>query len=393
MSTAITLVGNLKSWASARLCETQPMNAAITWMQPADQWGNRVALGTTNVDVSKPNARDPLGLAVFESMLTTHLERFGDGCPQPVPARTDIKPQHASSDFGFAGWDPAPIRGAQVATPISFSILEFPFDGAPCPWPGFSPWWESILPSRTQSPTSSFLAGKAMYSGRRSSDGWDSSSARDQEYGLMEIRDDSLILWVRYRLDSERVSKSGLPLFLVSPMAADVKDFVSDVTKRTETFELGCRIPFSSVSGIGYRLAYSMVRALFGKARKAFDSAGHGSLKLAEVFVEVNDGWGPLHATLSLRPGVGQSDLDLAILDWVSSLRMKVAAERLSSGELVQTAEEPTQLYAAPMPPTSSVTQEKDAFDKVAVKTEVWRIPGATIFGAAPRSSVEPLVS
>lgn len=369
------------------------MNATISWMNPRDTWGNRTMINGSSMRASEQRSPTTVGEAALEHMIDEHQERFGAGPPVSVPARTDLKPEDASSDFQFAGWDPSPLGGELVASPIAFANLEFPVDGEPCPDPAFSPWWDSVVP---QHPTSAAICaadGSALYSGRRSPRRWELNIDRNREAGAMEVHENFLLLKNRYRFDFERLSESGLGLTLISPTLADVKDFLSETTAKRNYLAVGCQVPLSAIVAVGYRLGYSMIRPLFGKAKRQFEAAGHGSLKFAEAFVEVNDGWGPLHATLSWHFLAATADVDLALLDLVATLRMKTAAQRLASAQLDDAAAKQTEVFAAPMPKVSSATQEKDAFDKVAVKTEVWRIPGATVFGGAPMSTVEPLLS
>jgi hypothetical protein len=245
--------------------------------------------------------------AVFASWWLDNLVDAGlPRTPQAIAPTWHTTEGYYDLDREFLGWQPVPPPAPYWTPPLPL-LFVLPVEQNLCPIGVLSPWWDMlILPQhRTTPPVASAPAGKYVSLGpwipHEHGGSWGYDVPRDLGAAVgasLDVMETCIDVWSRRTLTVARIHGPGLIGSLI-PGYAEAKELASQVSERSFTTVIGCRIDFAFVSAVTFKMRFHTEAPLLSRRiKEVVRQRGYGESKDFTVGIEFSDGWRPYRAVL-----------------------------------------------------------------------------------------------
>ena len=256
-------------------------------------------------------------------IMLSWLDEFAKDFPVGTPHR---QAGPGTDGAEFKGWVAPEAPPSYQIAPLALA-LELPQRDNQCPVQELTPWWDQIALRPGGSGPARSLAGKRMqFLTLPRTGGWQPSVSPDGLNARLAVFDDGhLEAWATHKFDRKTIKETGLIGSLV-PGYAEIKNFASSVSTRSEYVEVGCQIAFDTISAVTVDSFFSTVMPLFGPWKAIIKERGYGSCDVFAIGLELTDGWRPLRLALIVE--FPKDDEVKAANDFLGQLISDIASRR-----------------------------------------------------------------
>ena len=280
----------------------------------ATEWSGRTALSGSLEDLRAAlfSAAEDERTAPGAALVLTWLDALEAYPPEPAAPIANS----ANTPLTTVAWEPTAPDEPHYTPPLPFDFV-IPAEAGVSPLDALAPWWREIAPAPSRQVAEDTHTGKGLIAGTWSTEGgmWTiHPGCRFSESSSLSLSDGRLEARSLLKATTAEISGPGLIGSLV-PGYGELKALASKFSEKTERVEVGCRVPLSSISAIGYESSWHLRAPLLNRRLKRLvRERGYGEHSRAEVTVEFSDGWRPYRVGLSyelLRPEHEHAPLDL----------------------------------------------------------------------------------